>query len=106
MKKYLEITDRNNNFIQVYSDFKNDKISYSTYHKEGANLDKNILNFITALLCQLYGKMDTQEVNNSNLPNYYRKNPYLRGKKRVLEFKEKDIKTGVLFNHGYQFTNL
>ena len=106
MKKYLEITDRNNNFIQVYSDFKNDKISYYTYHKEGASLDKDILGYISALLCQLYGKNDTQKVNNSNLPNYYRNKPYLRGKKRILEFKEKDIKTGVLFNHGYQFTNL
>ena len=105
MKKYLEVTDNRNNSIQVFSDSKNDKVNFSTYYKEGANLDSNILDFIAALLCQLYGKNDTQKVNNKNLPNYYRDKPCLIGKKRVLEYKEKDITTGTILLQGYQFTN-
>ena len=105
MKKYIEVTDNRNNSIQVFSNLENEIISLTTYHKEGAKLDSNILDFIAALLCQLYGKNDTQEVNNNNLPNYYRNRPYLRGKKRVLEYKEKDITTGTILSQGYQFTN-
>ena len=105
MKKYVEITDSNNNNIQVFSNLENEKISLTTYHKEGAKLDSNILDFIAALLCQLYGKNDTQKVNNKYLPNFYSDKPILRGKKRVLEYKEKDLKTGTIFVHGYQFTN-
>ena len=105
MQKYIEVTDNRNNSIQVFSVFKDDKISFSTYYKEGAKLDSNILDFIAALLCQLYGKNDTQKVNNESLPNFYRKKPYLRGKKRVLEYKEKDITTGTILSQGYQFTN-
>lgn len=105
MQKYLEVTDNRNNSIQVFSDFKNDKVNFTTYHKEGAKLDSNILDFIAALLCQLYGKNDTQKVNNEFLPNFYSDNPILRGKKRVLEYKEKDITTGTILLQGYQFTN-
>ena len=105
MNKYIEIEDRNNNLIKVFSEYKNDKISYSTYHKEGAKLDKDILSFISALICQLYGKNSTQKINGFISPNYYRKYPCLKGKKMVLRFVEKDILTDTVINSGYQFTN-